>query len=254
MGSLGALMGPLYAEMEPAILLDRTAHKTGLAVGVGRRIWSFNELPEKAKLQCDIMQKLSGRDKLPVKAQSRQVLAPRQKCIVSTNHLPELGTVNDAIDQRLLVVRFPVVFKNMPESEVESEFVRRADSNLKQRVEENLPVLLKWLVEGAVRWYSDPTFSFKAQAPLAVQQATKEYIDKYDTLVPFVRARCARGKDLKVTTCDLLEAYNAYYHGSSRKAIGARELAEMMRRDKEFQPAENIGRKSLNGYSGLSLK
>ena len=250
---MGSLMGPLYAEMEPAILLDRTAHKTGLAVGVGRRIWSFNELPEKAKLQCDIMQKLSGRDKLPVKAQSRQVLAPRQKCIVSTNHLPKLGTVNDAIDQRLLVVRFPVVFKNMPESEVESEFVRRADSILKQRVEENLPVLLKWLVEGAVRWYSNPSSSFKTQAPLAVQQATKEYIDKYDTLVPFVRARCVRGKDLKVTTCDLLEAYNAYYYGSSRKAINTRELAEMMRRDKEFQPAENIGRKRRNGYSGLSL-
>ncbi len=254
MGSLGALMGPLYAEMEPAILLDRTTHKSGFAAGFGRRIWSFNELPEKAKLQCDIMKKLSGRDNLPVKAQSRQVFKPRQKCIVSTNHLPDLGTVNAAIDERLLVVRFPVLFKTMSESEVESKFVRRADPNLKQKDEENLPVFLKWLVEGAVRWYSDSSTSFKTLAPPAVEQAGKEYVDMYDTLVPFICARCIRGVDLKVTTCELLDAYNAYYYGSSRKAINARELAEMMRRDKDFQQAENIGRKSLNGYSGLRMK
>lgn len=256
MGSLGALMGSLYAEMEPAILLDRTAHKTGLAVGANRRIWSFNELPEKAKLQCDLMKKLSGRDKVPAKAQSRQVLDPRQKCIVSTNHLPELGTVNAAIDQRLLVVRFPVLFKAMSESEVESAFVRRADPNLKQRVEENLSVFLKWLVEGAVRWYNGSSNqSFKTSAPPAVEQATTEYIDKYDTLVPFIRARCIRGAHLKVYTCELLEAYNAYYYGSSRKAINTRDLADMMHRFRDRYPhGTNLGDKRLNGYRGLSLK
>ena len=255
MGSLGASMGSLYAEMEPAILLDRTAHKTGLAVGVNRRIWSFNELPEKAKLQCDIMKKLSGRDKVPVKAQSRQVLDPRQKCIVSTNHLPELGTVNAAIDQRLLVVRFPVLFKTMSDSEVESAFVRRADPNLKQKVEENLPVFLKWLVEGAVRWYNDSSTSFKALAPPAAEQTTTEYIDKYDTLVPFIRARCIRGAHLENYTCELLEAYNAYYYGSPRKAINTRELADMMSRFRDCYPhGTNLGDKKLNGYRGLSLK
>jgi phage/plasmid-associated DNA primase len=141
----------------------------------------------------------------------------------------------------------------MSESEVQSEFSRLADPKLKQRVEENLPVFLKWLVEGVARWYSNSSISFKIMAPPAVLQATKEYTDKYDTLAPFMRARCIRGADLKVTTCDLLEAYNAYYAGSSRKAIGARELAEMMCRH-HFHSAENIGRKSLTGYNGLSLK
>ena len=108
MWSLSALVGRLYAETDPAIVYDRLILKSGFAIGSGCRIWSLNELLEKAKLQCDVVQKLSGGDKLPARAQCRQTLKPQQKCIIVTNHLPELGTVNDAIDQRLLVIRFPV--------------------------------------------------------------------------------------------------------------------------------------------------
>ena len=39
---------------------------------------------------------------------------------------------------------------------MESKYIRRIDANLKQRVKEILAVFLKWLVEGAVSWYSNP--------------------------------------------------------------------------------------------------
>ena len=106
-----------------------------------------------------------------------------------------------------------------------------------------------------MRWYSDPSKAFKTLAPPAVEQAGKEYVDMYDTLVPFIRARCIRGAHLKVYTCEMLEAYNAYYYGSSRKAINTRELADMMSRFRDRYPhGTNLGDKKLNGYRGLSLK
>jgi hypothetical protein len=75
-------------------------------------------------------------------------------------------------------------------------------------------------------------------------------MNKYDTIVRSVRARYIDGPNLKVTTCDLLDAYNNHCAGPDGKAIGAVELANMMLG--KYHTADNIGCKSLNG--GLSLK
>ena len=245
-------MGPIYAEMDTSIILDKPGKVGDMAKGSGCRIWSFNETPASAKLKSETVHLLSGGDGIPVKpAYSKsQTLKPRQKCIVSTNHLPELGgAMTTALESRLMIIRFPVVFKDLNSGEAESKYVRRIDAGLKQRIEEKLPVILKWLVDGSVDWYKQRLNGrLLANAPPAVQEATKAYKNEHDTLGVFLSAKCILGPNLKVATKELLGAYNKF-HG---KEIGTRELASLMQ-GKGFQKVSNVGRSKLNGYKGLNL-
>ena len=245
-------MGPLYAEMDTSIILDKVGKGGDLAKGGGRRIWSFNETPSSAKLKSETVQLLSGGDGIPVKpAYSKsQTLKPRQKCIVSTNHLPELGgAMTTALESRLMIIRFPVVFKDLDPGEAESKYVRRIDTSLKQSIEDKLPVILKWLVDGSVDWYKRRSNGrLLANAPIAIQEATKAYKDEHDTLGVFLSAKCILGPNLKMSTKELLEAYNSFHC----KEIGTRELASLMQ-GKGFQKLNNVGKAKLNGYKGLKL-
>jgi phage/plasmid-associated DNA primase len=250
MRSLSVLLGQFYAEMDTANILEKTAAKMDLAKGSGCRIWSFNETPQNARLKSDVVQMLSGGDGIPVKVAHRQsqTLTPYQKCIVTTNHLPELGIVTEALRSRLMIVRFPVVFKDLEVSEPESEFVRRIDPGLKRRVEENLPTFLKWLVEGSMDWYTkNPEGRLKNVAPLAVKEATENYLQRFDTFAAFLDAKCVLGPNLKATTKELLVAYKDFFG----EDIEGRSFAKLMT---SYSPAKNIGRAKLNGYKGLSLK
>ena len=79
-----------------------------------------------------------------------------------------------------MIIRFPVVFRDLQASEVESRFVGRIDPSLKQLGKERLPVFLKWLVGVAIDWYEHRHLG--ANAPSAVQEAKKEYLNENDTL------------------------------------------------------------------------
>ena len=68
-------MGPFYAEMDPAIILDKNAKMSEMAKGSGCKIWSFNETPETVMLKIEVVQMLSG----GMEYLSKQLIAARTK-------------------------------------------------------------------------------------------------------------------------------------------------------------------------------
>lgn len=109
MGGLQALCGNFYKQMETDIIVGKCGprvHK--LKKGFGGRIWSFSETDEKESFNSNAVKTLSGGNRLGFGTDSS---TPHQKCILTTNHIPQLGFVNNAMMRRMLIIRFPVTFR-----------------------------------------------------------------------------------------------------------------------------------------------
>eukprot|EP00798_Chlamydomonas_sp_ICE-L_P006860 gene6860-biopygen13378 len=90
---------------------------------------------------------------------------PRHLAILVTNHMLEMSDVIVAMVERILVIEFPVTFRDLIPGESETATLRQCDRTMKKRLKapEGQAALFAWLVEGAVAWYSG-TESLKAGA------------------------------------------------------------------------------------------
>ena len=146
--------------------------------------------------------------------------------------MPELcGDVNAAMVERILVIEFPVTFVDLQEGEAPSALRRQKDPSLKRRLENNLPGLLKWLVDGAIAWYAKP--GLRSSAPAKVLEFGRKYFAEQDNLTAFIRDHCTVGEDYKVPTMWFLEAHNkavgksaAQDEKSMAKAMSAKGFAK----------------------------
>ncbi len=247
--------GEFYFEMNPGIIVDQHVSNLGdeLRKGKGGRIWCFNELGENRKLKNEVVQMISGGDGMPAKAvyTKSETLIPYQTCIAVTNHMPEIGTVTRAIADRLLCIEFPVYFMELGPNDIATPFLQQIDPDLGDRVNSNLDVVLKWLVDGAVKYYREPRL--KRSAPQAVRDFTESYIDDNDTFVQFVRSRCETGPTYGVVTDDFIKEYNGVNKDSPlrRQSLGPLMLA------RGFKPSKHVnvnGQGGRRGYMGLRLR
>jgi len=122
----------------------------------GARIAVFNHI-EGQYLRADKVQLLSGGDDIP----------NQQLCILSTSEPPKLDKIIPDVMQRIICIPFPVNFVTLNEGERPSRFVRECRIDLKSKLKSNPTGILKWLVNGAVKWYASK--DLRSNAPSKVQ-------------------------------------------------------------------------------------
>ena len=247
--------GEFYYEMNPGIIVDQHVSNLGdeLRKGKGGRIWCFNELGENRKLKNEVVQMISGGDGMPAKAvyTKSETLIPYQTCIAVTNHMPEIGTVTRAIADRLLCIEFPVYFAEFGPDDVATPTYQRINPDLGDQVKDNLGAVLKWLVDGSVRYYQNPRL--KRSAPEAVREFTKSYVEENDSFLQFLRKNCEFGRDYAAYTAALLDRHNS---DSSRPKLTDKSLKKLMAA-KNFDTKTEVrvdGGLRKKGYVGLRLK
>ena len=59
---------------------------------------------------------------------------PRHLAVLVTNYMPEMSEVITAMVERLLVVEFPVTFRDLMPGEIETATLRQCDMTLKDRL------------------------------------------------------------------------------------------------------------------------
>ena len=160
MQTMQSILGPFFRELNVAIICDRAtcnldAERAKLQ---GARIAAFSELAAGEKAKTSEIQLLSGGDGITAKPMYKDpvTIMPRHLCILSTNHLPVLTEVVVATVERLVIVPFPVTFKDLAPGEAQTATVRQRDDGLKERLKNDQPAFLKWLVDGAVAWCAEP--------------------------------------------------------------------------------------------------
>lgn len=149
---------------------------------------------------------------------------PEFKIWIGTNHKPVIRGTDVGIWRRIRLIPFEV---NIPKEKV--------DKNLKYKLREELPQILKWAVDGCIKWQKEGL-----ELPKCVEQATKEYKVEMDILASFVDS-CIEIDYINGDTISAQELFTLYgvwakknneYEMTSRKFFIeiAKKLPEKVRR------------------------
>jgi putative DNA primase/helicase len=212
MQTMKKCLGDFMGTMNNGIIIRRTggnmdAERARLQ---GLRVALFNELGDGEVLNTAELQMLSGSDGVTIKrlyCDPTEIETPTHKCILTTNHSPTipLKEVTTSIVERLIIINFGVTFTDLEEGEEPTVDRRQCDKTLKFKLAGQLHVYLKWLVQGAVRYYQEGG-KIKQKAPKKVKDATNAYFEKQNTVKQFVETQCTRGN-----TSEFFEEVEAFF-------------------------------------------
>ena len=224
---------------------------------LGARLAVFNELKAGEKLKTNEAKLLTGGDGIPAKALYKDPITvmPRHLALLVINHMPEMGgEVIAAMVERLLVVPFPVTFRDLMPGEKETALLRQCDKTLKDRLKspEGQSALFAWLVEGAVAWYSGgESQSLKRNAPTKVREFTRSYLEEQDRVQSFLTEHCEFGEGLRVSSDEL---YHSYSSQNDQRDVSSKWFHAQLK-SKGFlkKSGMRIGRSKVMGYEGMKM-
>jgi len=136
---------------------------------------------------------------------------PTFKIFMATNHKPKRGGMDNAIWRRIRLIPFEAVFTE-----------KDRDPRLADKLEQELPGILSWMLEGCLRWHREGLGS-----PPEVQAATDEYRQEMSAIETFLEEKCRRSDGAMVKASELYEAYKTWCdqngeHGLSLRGFGGR--------------------------------
>ena len=209
----------------------------------GRRLVVSSEAEEGKPLSVATAKYLTGCN--PIKARklhkSLFTFMPTHKLVVDANHSPVITNSNDAVWNRVKTILFNVT---IPTEEI--------DTGLLDKLRAELPGILTWIVQGAIRYLADGlTF------PDCVQIATEAYRFTSDSFARFVEDRCVVSDSQSAQTATLWTQYQIWIRENgeeeaklSQSAFKSRVLQLGCR---EHRPRAIVG-KQTRTWQGIGLK
>ena len=251
------IMGDFYRDVNKGLIVEHRMANGDAERGklLGSRLVVFNELQSGDKLLASEVQLLSGGDGIPAKQlyQNPITISPRHLCLLSTNHMPEVSEVIPALMERLLCVPFPVHFKDLEHGEQPTAFSRQRDNDLKKKLAQShhLEGVLKWMVQGAVKWYA--TRDLKRNAPEKVKEFSRKYFEEQDKVSSFIRQRCEVKESFSVSTSEFMHELNDWLSQEDHPRVSAKSLSSTMQRKGFAKRQTWTGRINAMSYIGLRI-
>ncbi|GHU62743.1 hypothetical protein FACS189445_5870 [Spirochaetia bacterium] len=134
---------------------------------------------------------------------------PTFKIFMASNHKPVIKGTDDGIWRRIKLIPFTTTIA--PE---------RQDKHLEQKLLEEKPGILNWLIEGTRRW-----FAGGLAAPVSITSATEEYRSEMDVLGEFIKERCILSPGISVRARELFRSYQDWCEDNNERASSERFLA-----------------------------
>ncbi|WP_296966924.1 phage/plasmid primase, P4 family [uncultured Desulfovibrio sp.] len=209
-----ALAGPVQSEM----LLDQGKRSAAgpspdIMALRGLRLAFASETDEGQRFSSARVKWLSGGETLTGRYphDKRNVnFQPTHLLFLLTNHKPHASSSDFAFWERLLLVDFPLSFVDrQPQNERE----RPMDKTLKEKLRQEMPGILAWLVRGCLEWQQ----SGGLKPPPKVRDATSEYRREEDTMAEFVDDCCITpppsmgGETIRIQASELFEVFGVWY-------------------------------------------
>ncbi len=207
-------LGDYAQQAAPDLLMAKHgAHPTELADLFGARFVAAVETDEGRRLNEGLVKQLTGRDKIKARRMREDFwqFDPTHTPILATNHKPEVRGTDHAIWRRLKLVPFDV---QIPADE--------QDKKLSEKLREELPGVLAWIVRGALIYQRIGLPEAKQ-----VSAATSGYRAEMDTLAAFFEDRCVVHPRTESPATPLYNAYKSWCDengesGESQRRFGAR--------------------------------
>lgn len=227
-----------YAGKIPAECLTTKARniKVDLATLLGKRFVLASETEEGQRLSNQMLKQIASTDVITAERKYHDpfTFEPSHNALLYTNFLPALGSLDNGTKRRIIVCPFNATITTPVKDYADKLY------------ESSKGTILKWLIEGAKRFYE----SKYILPPCKVCDAAKnEYISENDWLEKFLTDCCVIG-DLEHQAGGVL--YRAYRKWAS-------EVGEYPKRNSDFARAlVNAGyeakkTKKCTEYYGLSL-
>jgi putative DNA primase/helicase len=230
-------LGDYAMQAAPELLLAKNgSHPTELADLFGARFVASVETDEGRRLAEGLVKQLTGRD--PIKGRRMREdfwqFDPTHTVFLATNHRPEIKGTDHAIWRRPKLVPFEVT---IPEAE--------QDKGLPEKLREELPGILAWIVRGCQEWQRDGLGE-----PEEVRSATTSYRADMDVLAGFIEDRCVVDPDAWAKFADLYSRYQDWCDESGEKAETKRQFGTRLK-ERGFEPDRGTGNVPIRRDIGL---
>lgn len=194
------------------MLKRHDAHPTELAELRAMRLIAAIESGEGRRLDEERVKQLTGGDTIKGRYLYRDFFefTPSHTVLLGTNHKPEILGTDLAIWRRIRLWPFNVLIP--PE---------RQDKALKEKLLEEGPAILGWLVQGCLDWQERGGLG----EPEAVRVATESYRGEQDTVQRFLNECCVLDPDRRTAAGNFHERFVKW----SGERISMRRLNDLMR-------------------------
>jgi putative DNA primase/helicase len=129
------------------------------------------------------------------------------------NHKPVVQGTDHAIWRRMRLLPFTVTIPAADQ-----------DKQLTEKLQGELPGILRWAVEGCLAWQQEGL-----EPPAAVKRATGDYRAEMDVIAAFVQAYCVLGDQQQVSTSALYAEYVGWCEQIGESAVTQKALATALK-------------------------
>ncbi len=203
----------------------------------GARFVSAAEVEQGRRLAESKVKQLTGSDTVTARFLFGEPFdfRPQFKLWLSTNNKPVIQGTDDAIWDRIRLIPFGQRFEGS-----------KADLKLPEKLREELPGILAWMVEGCLEWQEHGLGD-----PESVKAATDQYRNEMDTLAAFIEDRCIVRRDAVAQATPLYKEYRMWCDDAgerpeTQKTFGMR-LTERGFESARSSSGVNKGRKIWHG-------
>jgi len=260
------ILGELAWSIDPEMLMQQKNNKTSggpdpeLISLHGRRLAVASETEENRRVSSAKVKRLTGGDKIKARSPHDKYeinFIPTHTLVLYTNHPPK-GLASDfAMLRRLLYFQYPLRYVDDPKHHAERDpqnahIFRKKDPDLPNKLKEEAPWILAWLVRGCLLWQAEGGIN----PPQSLRAAAEQIRRDEDHLERFIEAVCTRSDPQDwVPFKRFYEGFKAWYEEnvdeSSRYRPTNKSITDQLRR-KGYQvpPAkETSGQVRVYGLS-----
>lgn len=242
MDTVVAIMGD-YAGLAAPSLMTESNHKehpTEIADLVGLRLVVASETEGGEKLRLQLIKRITGDRQLKGRFMRQDFFTFDRtfKTIMITNNRPRIRESTEAAWRRLRIVPFEVV---VPPEE--------RDPKLMEKLKAEWPGILRFLVEGCVRWVGEGL-----KHPAAVMMATESYRESEDGLGRFYREVCIADPQASVPWKAVRGRYETWASDNGETPVTERELGKYLDGRGHESKQVRDGRDTAKHRQGLLLR
>lgn len=230
------ILGEYATNIQPESIMmknNSSSANTDIARLKGARLVTLVEPNEGMRLNEGLIKQLTGDDMVTARKLYGDEFEyrPEFKLWMATNHKPTIRGTDLGIWRRIHIIPFTTI---IPENKV--------DKNLGDKLREELPDILAWMMEGYRLWKYEGL-----NKPKAVQDAVKEYRNEMDVIAAFLDSEyCVAGGEVKASV--LFAAYCEWASNNNEYKMSSTKFGrEMAKRYNKVRKSDG------QFYSGLSI-
>ena len=226
------------AEFDTFIYKLNSAIRNDLARLSGARFVTASEPERNVILSESLVKQITGGEPITVRLLHKEYFEffPTFKVFFAVNKKPNIIGADTGIWRRIRLIPFNVT---IPENQ--------RDLTLLEKLQNELPGILSWAVEGCMEWQVNGL-----QEPKEVLEETDCYKDTMDDFADYIADQCIVGQTEYVGTKEFFQNYTNWSNSKRLKLLGKKEFNEKIRERGYIQVRDT----KTHGWkwSGIGLK